>query len=108
MNGLSVWATNWTTLLTTTPLRLVQSVANGRNKLHNTCMELNAMVVLHILGMVERGGGFCPQKVGGMDGLCGLVRSVGLQSGPQNQPPPLNCWIKIVEVNVDVTDLQPI
>ena len=64
MNGLSVWATNWTTLLTTTPPRSVQSVDNGRNKLHITCMEHVAMVVLHILGMEARGGDLSPQKVG--------------------------------------------
>ena len=64
MNGLSVWATNWTTLLTTTPLRLVQSVANQRNKLHSTYMELVAMVGLRILGMEARGGDLSPQKVG--------------------------------------------
>ena len=64
MNGRTVWVANWTTLLTTTPPRSVQSVDNGRNKLHNTCMELVAMVVLHILGMEERGGGLTPQNMG--------------------------------------------
>ena len=64
MNGRTGWVANWTTLLTTTPLGLVQSVDNGHNKLHNTCMEPVAMVVLQILGMEDRGGGFCPQNVG--------------------------------------------